>query len=366
MQRLFRFLIAGLAAGAVAWVPPRAVAGSSGTFVYVHDNETPDNRVFGFRFESNGALTPVPGSPFSTGDDWSNCEGLCQTAAFSGRGDLLFAGGATGITVFQVDDDDGSLSVVPGSPFGGERTIGVAAIDGLIRTFVYGAEFENDRIAGYQVQSNDTVSLLPPASFPTVDGPAGLDAAKGFLFAALFNDGAIAAFKARNDGALVPGPGSPVDLPAMIYNVEVDPAGKFVYAADPASSDIFAFKVKPNAGLRTVVGDAFSDALDNSESLAVSSKPLVFALDFGSGEVQAFRRNQNGSLTALGGVQDSGLADLKGVGEFDPKGKFLVLTDDDNNQVRSFSVNKNSGAITLVDTENADLGNTNAVVFAQP
>src|SRR5262245_33687305 len=85
MYRLFLVLIAGLAACATAAVSPHAVADSSGTFVYVHDNRTPDNRVFGFQLEPNGALTPIPGSPFSTGDDWSNFGGLCQSAAFSGR-----------------------------------------------------------------------------------------------------------------------------------------------------------------------------------------------------------------------------------------------------------------------------------------
>jgi 6-phosphogluconolactonase (cycloisomerase 2 family) len=71
-------------------------------------------------------------------------------------------------------------------------------------------------------------------------------------------------------------------------------------------------------------------------------------------------------LTALGGVQDTGLDDLNGVGGFDPKGKFLVLADDDNNQVASYSVNKNTGAITPIDADPAPLENINAVVFARP
>ena len=111
--------------------------------------------------------------------------------------------------------------------------------------------------------------------------------------------------------------------------------------------------MKNNAALVPVTGSPFTDALGDSESLALSSKPLLFSLDFDNGEVQAFRRNQNGSLTALGGVQDTGLHGLNGVGAFDPKGRFLVLADDANNQVASFSVNKNTGVITPMDTERA-------------
>lgn len=367
MHRLILSLAAVLVALVAACAPPHAVARSRGTFVYVQDNADVDNRVYGFRLEPDGGLTPVAGSPFSTFDEGDNCGRLCQTAAFSGKQDLLFAGGKHGITVFRVGRADGALSVVPGSPFGGERVIGVSVVESSSRTFVYGAGFDNDHIVGFQVQRDQTLAPVAGSPFPSGAGPAGMSTARSFLFAALVK-GKISSFKVRGDGALVAPPGSPFDIPAdFIYNVETDPTGKFLYANDADDADLFAFKVMSDASLTPVTGSPFTDDLVDSESVAVSNQQLILSLDTSSG-VQAFRRNGNGSLTGLGRVQDPGLPGLDGAGAFDPNGRILVLADDQNGRIRSFSVSKNTGVIAPVDTACVVLedSHANAVVFAQP
>ena len=373
MYRFLWVLVAGLLACLVEAPPPLAAASGTKTFVYIHDDASPDNRVFGFQFNSNGTLTPLDGSPFSTGDDTTGCGGLCQTAAFSSNRNLLFVGGATGITAFRVDAS-GGLSRVEGSPFGGELTLGVASVQRGSRSFVYGSEVTNNRLVGFEVQADDTLAPLRGSPFPTDGEPAGLSAANDLLFTGLLAplevDGKIAAFKVRSDGVLVQAPGSPFDIRAVKFiNVQVEAAGKFVYVNDATNGNLFAFKVNPhNAALTPVAGSPFADVLFDSESLAVSKKPILVSLESDDVGVQAFRRNKSGSLTALGGVQDSGLAHQHGVGAFDPTGRFLVLVDDENDEVRSFSVNQNTGVITPVDTESADLDSqaANGVVFAQP
>src|SRR2546429_4587850 len=65
--------------------------------------------------QTTGALTGVPGSPFTTGEATP-----AFRVAFSPSGALLAtADGAAGVSVFAVNQTTGALTEVPGSPFNG-------------------------------------------------------------------------------------------------------------------------------------------------------------------------------------------------------------------------------------------------------
>src|SRR5215468_3297313 len=91
---------------------------AQGTFVYTN-NELFTNSVSAFSVAANGALTPVPGSPFLTG-------GIGFGGLFASNGittaivkNFLYAanGGSDNVSAFSVDPATGVLTAVPGSPF---------------------------------------------------------------------------------------------------------------------------------------------------------------------------------------------------------------------------------------------------------
>ena len=74
-------------------------------YVYVNDNSAAYNSVAGFRRNSDGSLTPVPGSPFTTGGAGTGIaigsQGSLQPA-FGGRFVLAVDAGSNQISVLRV------------------------------------------------------------------------------------------------------------------------------------------------------------------------------------------------------------------------------------------------------------------------
>jgi 6-phosphogluconolactonase (cycloisomerase 2 family) len=101
--------------GSVVGDYARTIAVSpKGTTVYVADATSwgPESTtVFGFMIDATGALTPAPGSPFSTGADPVNL-------TFDASGTFLYVANAKDGTVsgFAVQPN-GSLTATPGSPY---------------------------------------------------------------------------------------------------------------------------------------------------------------------------------------------------------------------------------------------------------
>lgn len=82
------------------------VVDATGKFVYVP--VTFSNEVVAFSIESNGALTPVPGSPFATG-----ITPLSMTSVKN----FLYVSNAMGISGYSIDGNSGVLTPLAGSPF---------------------------------------------------------------------------------------------------------------------------------------------------------------------------------------------------------------------------------------------------------
>ena len=116
---------------------PPSMAGEDGRGVVYIESNTPVNTILGFRRDSNGHLTPLPGSPYATGGS-----GVHPTADLSPAnlgpfdsdenmqiaGNRLFAvnSGSDTIAVFNIRSN-GSLAPVSGSPFpsGGVNPVSV-------------------------------------------------------------------------------------------------------------------------------------------------------------------------------------------------------------------------------------------------
>lgn len=82
------------------------VVDATGKFVYVA--LTFSNEVVAFSIASNGALTPVPGSPFATATTPLNMTTVKN---------FLYVANALGISGFSIDGSNGVLTPLAGSPF---------------------------------------------------------------------------------------------------------------------------------------------------------------------------------------------------------------------------------------------------------
>ncbi len=87
-------------------------------FVYVN-NQTQPNTINAFEIKSNGSLTPLANSPFSTGG--VGAEGPIESMAVihTTSGSILYAanGGDPSVSAFTINPGTGNIAPINGSPF---------------------------------------------------------------------------------------------------------------------------------------------------------------------------------------------------------------------------------------------------------
>ena len=368
-----RLLCLGAAAALLAVLAFNAPATDAAgkTFLYVHDNDEADNEVHAFQFGSDGTLVELPGSPFDTGVAGSGCGGMCQTAAFTKKGRFLFVGSAEGIVVFSAAKD-GTLTLVPGSPFGGVPVDGLTVVQRKKKLFAYGSDFNGNQVLGFNVNADGSLTPLAGSPFPAGNGPDGMSTANTSLFVANENDSTISAYRINNDGSLTAAPGSPFSVdPADIYNVNVTPDGRFVYAADGDDSQIVGFVVNPiTAALTPLPGSPFAAGVATDVGLAVGKGDVLIAPgdNTGSPNLQAFRYPKTtGVLTPLGEAQSAGNTLALDGATIDPKGRYLIVSASRDDFLRVFEINRTNGTLTEVETENVVLGDNdvNGLAFSK-
>jgi 6-phosphogluconolactonase (cycloisomerase 2 family) len=182
-------------------------------FVYTNDDQF-QNTVSAFSVGSDGALTPVPGSPFATGGN--SIDGgpfATNRVGTSIVGHFLFAANtlSADVSVFKIDSNAGALTLVPGAPF-------------AIPTFLP---------AGH-------ISIAP-----TPDGR--------FLIAAGLSNGfdsIITVFSIGPNGALTPISGSPFSTMVNPFGIRISPDGKFLAVG---GAEVEMFRITP-AGALTSLG----------------------------------------------------------------------------------------------------------------
>jgi hypothetical protein len=342
-----------VAAGSGEDVAAAAKAGRTATYVYAHAGAAP-NVVIGFRWERDGTLTPLAGSPFATGLAGAGCTGNCQTLGASAkRKALVVAGGGATVGVLLVAKD-GTLAPGPNSPFqlpgGTGITIGVGAVDRGARTFVYANAFANDRIHGLALAKDGTLAALAGSPWTTGDAPDGIAATKRHVFSVNDNERTISAFAVGADGALAAPEGSPFPTGAnFAFNLHADLAGKRLYVGDANDGDVVVHAIdRRTAALARLPGDPVRfDSGNAGSGIAFLTKSLAVVVpSSGAGDAQSARVAKDGSVAPLGGAQDLGFGTLTAHGR-SPNGRFLVVAD--GTSLRTFSVDKSSGALTAVD-----------------
>jgi hypothetical protein len=264
----------GIAATCVAGSFSTLHASSSNEYVYVESNiSAPNgNSIFAFKRNSDGNLTPLPGSPFLTGGAGVQYTGTNlgpfdsdQEVITNPQNTLLFAvnPGSDSIAVFHINED-GSLKAVEGSPFpsGGNDPVSLA----LNGNTLYIANQSGDLgrpstiLPNYTTMTVEPDGILVPVgdatndtshqSEPTVSVAAGSSPSQGLfvpgtnlLIGNNFLGGLIQPFQVDFQGRLQAQPA--IALPASEFDATT-PRFPLGLAVNPSTSVLYVGYVTAN------------------------------------------------------------------------------------------------------------------------
>jgi len=265
-----------LVAAAVGGALPRGRRSplvAPGLIGYVYINEGTSDRnvpgagnvVSGLAAFADGSLSVLPGSPWSTGGTGPS-GGVFLAApriGISAAGGRLFVAdwGSDDVAVFAIGED-GTLQPVPGSPFesGGRRPEGVALTpDGRL---LYVGHSQSRTIVPFAVDGDGVLSRLDPP-FDVESAPNGMAVTPDgrMLLAALPALGRIAVLKIGDDGRLTPVPGSPFATDAgTAEGIVLGRGGATAYVADAdaAGFRLSLYALGEDGGLLPAPGSPFT------------------------------------------------------------------------------------------------------------
>ena len=110
--------------------------------------------IYGWTVNGDGSLSPIASTPVAL-------SGVAGTAVSA---NLLFAGSPAGVSVYAVDSSTGALSQIPGSPFSGSGQLGDLAVDHSGK-FLYA--LNGNQIVGFAIGSGGALSPVRGSPFST-------------------------------------------------------------------------------------------------------------------------------------------------------------------------------------------------------
>lgn len=265
------------------------------------------------------------------------------------------ARGPGAIWGYHANFNDGSLTLINGSPFRAESGASAIVIDPS-KSFAYVANtgfgiapgtvesFSFDLNGSMIKAGTQNVGLSPVAL--TMD-PAGR-----FLFVANRDSNSISVFSVGSNASLTAVPTSPFGVSDPVA-LAVTPSGKILYVADQAASLVWTFEIGANGALSlnpllppVGTGSAPSALAMNSLGSFLyvpnrdSETVSAFSIASGAGQVA-------GELSTIpGSAYPTGLGPVSAA--VDPSGQFLYVADENSNQISGYRIRAGTGTLTAL------------------
>lgn len=322
----------------------------NGKYLYITNANSGNERggIAAYAIGPDGKPAPLPESPYACGSDPGNL-------AVSPSGKYLYVAnggsitGRGGVFAYAVGRS-GTLTPLPGSPYSTGRAAtpwGIAMTpDGK---YLYltnsGSTDGSEGLFAYAVAADGTLSTLPGSPYPT--GPMGTpwglaispDGRALYLANGGDSDGkdGLSAYAIASNGTLSEMPGSPyaTGSAGSPWAVAITPNGKYLYVtndgSDTGSRGLSAYAIGP-AGALTALPIAAPATGSEPEDLAISpdGKYLYvtnWGTDYGSGGLSAYAIGKGGALTPLSEAPFyTGMAGSPWSVAISPNGSFLYVT----------------------------------------
>ncbi len=286
------------------YVTANMLTAASGKFLLVADSTGSLIKVFSIN-KTNGALTPVAGSPFSIGGSGSG------SLAMDPSGKYLYAPYQNGVAAFGLNSSTGALTPLQGSPFSDGSSPFAGAV-GSSGKFFY--------TTGSTAQTGLSVYSLNSAT-----------------------------------GALTPVAGSPFLTPLgnPPYNLVVSPAAETVYATLPSNNAILGYNINLTIGAPTAVTGSPFSAVDLDMDTFLGMDPagkFLYTCNEGNGTISAYTANSaTGVLTSITGSPFS-FSSCSTTVAVDPSGTYLYAANPGGNAstITGFSIDPATGVLTML------------------
>ena len=245
-----------------------------------------------FSVGGSGALTAVSGSPFSTGGGSAP-----SWVAFSPDGSLL-AVADTGASVHAVSmfsvGGGGALTPVSGSPFstgGGSVPESVAfSADGSLLVV---ADEGIDRLSVFTVAGGGTLTAASGSPFATGSSPTSVafSPSGGWVADTNIANNSVSVFSSSAGGVLTPVAGSPFATGGFPRTVAFNAGGQLLATANQTANSLSVFSVGAAGTLTGAPGSPFSVGGSNRQPYAVAfspTRPLIATADSTANMVSVF------------------------------------------------------------------------------
>ena len=225
----------------------------AGRFLFVGNNNTGKISVFQVN-SANGALVPTAGSPFSAFN-----LNFAHLLAVDGTGEFLYVGQGSAflpLHAFSIDQKNGALSPVAGSPFAlnvagvrtdftGRYAVGFSGTVGDNHLYVFAIDATTGALASVRGSPFDTTAnhlfdlkVHPSSQFV-------------YSFGRDFSDSIAATEGFQLDpstGALTPLPGSPFTILPTVFDCKWDQGGGEAFCTNATTSAFSVLDTNPSIG----------------------------------------------------------------------------------------------------------------------
>jgi 6-phosphogluconolactonase (cycloisomerase 2 family) len=275
----------------------------SGNFLYAVSRAS-GNRIHGFAVSSSGSLTPVPGSPY-TGLTNSHGSEITSDGRFLYVVDLVSTGR---VRAYSVSSTNGALTPVAGSPFGPGNAQGVAVNPAGTLLF---SSFSNS-IRSYGINGSGGLFQVSGSPFPNSPGavsPHGFVVSQDGKYLYAVNDGSphVSAFDISATGALVSKVGSPYNkgVGGCSDGITMYYGGAVTNSEPAATAD--AYSINEDSPLSVSAPGVLANDTD------AENEPLTVSLVSGPSRAASFDLHPDGSF------EYTPAADFNGIDSFSYK-----------------------------------------------
>jgi DNA-binding beta-propeller fold protein YncE len=237
--------------------PEGVAVDPGGKFVFVANQAS--NSISVFNLAANGWLSPAPGSPFPAAHPFGLAVNPSGKVLYANNFPDSMAADLNTVSTFQIASN-GALTPLAGSPSATANSPGFASSIGMAvdpqGKFLFVADHMAQAIVPFDIAAS-TGALTPASALPTPAASCGVGCHNNslrvtvhpndqFVYATNVQAGTVSAFSIVTGGMSHIADFSTGQHP---FGIAVDPSGSFLYVANKVDNNVSAFSVSTSTGM---------------------------------------------------------------------------------------------------------------------